>query len=95
MELLQAEIIKTRKPRDKVLVEFWRPNDQYPRITWYLGGERLLEIAPSLAELGYTAEHFNNAPGDYPVPVNIYWTPGKMNPNTNKPYKDIQRIEVR
>ena len=96
MQLTQTEFIKTVNPDgERVVVQFWRPNDKYARHTWYLGGEKLLEISPDLAELGYTAAHFDKAGGDYQVPVNISWTPSAKLNSRGNPYKDVQRIEVR
>lgn len=88
-----TEFVRVTMPKDKPRVEFWRPNRQYAEIAFYLGGEKLLEMAPELVTDGWTAEHFDTVGGDYPLPLKVYWTPSERLDSRGNPYKDIVRIE--
>ena len=87
----QTETVKITAPKGKPVVEFWCSGRQYPEVTWMLGGERMMEVAPSLAEAGWVAEHFDDVGQVYALPLSVAWTPSPKNPK----WKDIVAVTLR
>lgn len=77
-------------PSGKPQVEFWRSGRKYPELKWNLGGASLLEIAPTLAAGGWTAEHFDTVGAEYPMNLEVAWTPSPKNPK----WKDVTGVKL-
>jgi len=88
---LMTEFVKVTAPKGKPVIEFWRPNRQYPEITYGLGGARFLELAPALAQANWTPEHFDTVGAEYQIPLMITWEPSPKNPK----WKDITAASMR
>ena len=88
---MQTEFVKVTAPKGKPVVEFWRPNRKYSEVRFYLGGEALMKLAPTLAAKGWAAEHFDAIGEEYTLPLNVYWEPSQPDGK----YKDIVKIELR
>jgi hypothetical protein len=85
-----TSFVRVTMPKDKVVVEFWRSGRKWPELRWAVGGEALMEIAPTLAAAGWTAEHFDTVGAEYQIPLNVHWIPS---PKDAK-YKDIIKVEL-
>ena len=80
--------VRVTMPTDKSRVEFWRAGRKYPEVHWGLGGEPLMEIAPTLVAAGWTAEHFDAVGAKYQLNLLVSWIPS---PKDAK-YKDITKV---
>jgi len=87
---MNIDFLRVTAPKGKPVVEFWRENRKWPEAKWWLGGEALLEIAPTLAEAGWTAERFAEVGREIRVPMVLYWKPSPK----NEKWKDIQSVVV-
>ena len=85
-----VESFKVTAPKGKPQVEFWRPGRNYPELKWNLGGEKLLEIAPTLAAAGWTAAHFDTIGSEHTLKLKVYWEPSPKNPK----WKDVTAVEL-
>jgi len=90
MQVMSIDYLKVTAPSGKPVVEFWRDGRKYAEAKWHLGGESLLEIAPSLATVGITAAHLDSVGGEYRVPLKVAWTPSPK----NEKWKDVQAVKV-
>ena len=89
-QVFNIHSFKVTAPSGKAVVEFWRTGRKYPEIKWYLGGEKLLEISPTLAAAGWTKEHFDVIGSEHTVRLNVFW---EQSPKDDR-YKDITRVEL-
>jgi hypothetical protein len=87
----EIDFIRITAPQGKAQVEFWRVGRKYPELKWSLGGERLLAIAPQLAERGWQAEHFEDIGQEHPLALMAHW---QQSPKNAK-WKDVTRVEFR
>ncbi len=88
---IQTEFVKVTAPKGKAVIEFWRPNRKYYEIRYQLGGEAFLKLAPTLAEAGWEAAHFDAVGEEYTLALAITWEPSKPDGK----YKDITAVAVR
>lgn len=91
MEMI--EFVMITAPKGKPVIEFWRPNRQYPELTYHGGIENFFEYvegAEALLAAGYTLEHFVVGQ-QYTIPMFVYW---EQSPKNVK-WKDITRIQLR
>ena len=75
-------------PNGRPQVEFWRTGRKYPELKWNLGGESLIKIAPTLADAGWTAAHFDDIGKEYPLSLQVHWVPSPKNPK----WKDVTGV---
>lgn len=84
------DFVKITAPKGKPVVEFWRKGRQWAEVKWHLGGERLLEFAPTLATAGWEAAHFDDIGQEYPLKLAVSWVQSPK----NEKWKDITAIEL-
>jgi len=91
-QVMETEFIKITAPKGTPRIEFWRPNRQYPEISWSLGSEAFLtQAAGALTSIGWTAAHFDAVGEQYTAPLRIEWEPSPKNPK----WKDILSVTPR
>jgi hypothetical protein len=84
------EFVKITAPKGDPVVEFWRKGRKYPELHWYMGGERLLEIAPTLVAIGWKAEHLDDIGQEYPINLKVTWVQSPK----NEKWKDVIAVEL-
>jgi hypothetical protein len=89
-----TQMIRVTAHKGKPRVEFWQPGRQYPEITWSLGGQKLLGLAPWMAQVGITAQHLDTPTlSDYMVPCRVFYEHSQKLNSRGNPYEDIVAVE--
>lgn len=87
---MMTEFVKITAPKGKPVIELWRPNRKWAELKYHLGGERFLQMAPTLLEAGWVVAHFEDIGKEYPLALTITWKPSQ-----DGKYKDIVEVKLR
>lgn len=86
-----AKIKVAAKPDGAPKIEFYAQTGRWPEVTWYLGGEKLIEAFPQLVSMGWTAAHFVVGQ-EYPFDKMVHWEHSEKKSTSGRPYKNLTGI---